>query len=113
MMVEKQTVLRTDSVRVKLSPDMLKRVEQLAVDYCMPVATLCAFAVAEWVRGQDRQASLSRMAALDMSKRALAMFDMSDERMEKVFGSSFERAFKEFALAPGALDREPAGEAGK
>lgn len=112
-MVEKQTVLRTDSVRVKLSSDMLRRVEQLAVDYCMPVATLCAFAVAEWVRGQDRQASLSRMAALDMSKRALAMFDMSDERMEKVFGSMFERVVKELALSPGALDREPADEAGK
>lgn len=108
-MVEKQTVLRTDSVRVKLSPDMLKRVEQLAVDYCMPVATLCAFAVAEWVRGQDRQASLSRMAALDMSKRALAMFDMSDERMEKVFGPMIAQIAQQMT----SVDHEPPEEGGQ
>ncbi len=109
-MVEKQTVLRTDSVRVKLSSDMLKRVEQLAVDYCMPTATLCAFAVAEWVRGQDRQVSLSRMAALDMSKRALSMFDMSDERMEKVFGPMIAQLVQEGMTT---VDHEPPAEGGQ
>ena len=108
-MIEKQTVLRTDSVRVKLSPDMLKRVEQLAVDYCMPTATLCAFAVAEWVRGQDRQSSLSRMAALDMSKRALAMFDFSDEKLEKVLGPMIAQIAQQMTL----VDHEPPAQGGQ
>ena len=107
-MVEKQTVLRTDSVRVKLSSDMLKRVEQLAVDYCMPTATLCAFAVAEWVRGQDRQVSLSRMAALDMSKRALSMFNFSDEKLEKIFGPMIAQIAQQFVT----VDHEPPSEGG-
>jgi predicted transcriptional regulator len=100
-----QTVLRTDSVRVKLAPDMLERVEKLASDYGMPTATLCAFAVAEWVRTQERQHALARMAVLDASRRLGAEFDMSDERLEKVLGPALTAAMS--AILP-SLDRETA-----
>lgn len=45
--------LRTDSVRVKLAPAMLDRVEKLAIDFGMPTATLCAFAVAQFVQTEE------------------------------------------------------------
>lgn len=41
---------RTDSIRVRLSPDMMEKFETLSVDYGMPMATLGAFAIANFVR---------------------------------------------------------------
>jgi hypothetical protein len=63
------TVRRTDSVRVKLAPDMLDRVEKLANLYGMPTATLCAFAVAEWISGKENALQLSRMAVMDIGRK--------------------------------------------
>jgi predicted transcriptional regulator len=44
---------RTDSIRVRLSPDMLDRFAGLAKGYGMPPATLCAFAVAQFVQAEE------------------------------------------------------------
>jgi hypothetical protein len=63
------TVRRTDSVRVKLSPDMLERVERMANNYGMPTATLCAFAVAEWVGQKENGIAMSRMAVMDIGRK--------------------------------------------
>ena len=67
-----QTVARTDSVRLKLSPDMLSRLEKYAQNYGMPLSTLGAFALAEWVNRQDQTASMVRMGVLEAMRSGVA-----------------------------------------
>ena len=63
------TTRRTDNVRVKLAPDMMERLERMAGNYGMPTATLCAFAIAEWVTGKENNLAMSRMAVMDMGRK--------------------------------------------
>lgn len=104
-----QTVLRTDSVRVKLAPEMLARVEKLADDFGMPTATLCAFAVASWVRTTEQQAQLARMAVLDASRRVGDNLQMSDDQMEKIFGPMVAQIAQQLST----VDCEPTNKVGK
>lgn len=60
-------VRRTDSVRIKLSPEMLARVEVQAKGFSMPVATVCAFAVAEWVQNRERGMAMAQSAVTNMT----------------------------------------------
>lgn len=68
-MAEKESVRRTGDCRIKLSPDMLKRLEMTADMYGMPSATLAAFALAEWLNQKEHQLSLSRMAVMDIGRK--------------------------------------------
>ena len=83
---------RTDSIRVRLSPDMMERFENLASRYGMPPATLCAFAVARFVQTEETNAQLTRMAVLDASRKSAdnvnAVF--SEENIEKALGPVFK-----------------------
>lgn len=63
------TTRRTDNVRVKLAPDMMERVERMACNYGMPTATLCAFAIAEWVAGKENNLALARMSVMDIGRK--------------------------------------------
>lgn len=63
------TTRRTDNVRVKLAPDMMERLERMASNYGMPTATLCAFAIAEWVAGKENSLALGRMAVMDIGRK--------------------------------------------
>jgi hypothetical protein len=74
-------------VRVKLSPEMLDRVEKMAADYGMPSATFCAFAVGDFVRRSEQQAQLGRMAVMDAARRSGDAMDISDERLERIFSA--------------------------
>lgn len=49
-----QTTKRTDSVRVRLSPEMMKRLERIANELGMPVSTMAALAVGHYVTEQER-----------------------------------------------------------
>lgn len=104
--MEDQAIRRTDSIRVKLAPNMLERVEALAGNFGMPTATLCAFAVASWVRQQEQSASLARMAVMDTSKRIGDSMDFSDEKMEKIFGPLLAEVVKQQMLEQAAVDGE-------
>lgn len=77
---------RTDSIRVRLSPEMMERFENLAKRYGMPPATLCAFAVARFVQQEENNMQLTRMAVMDASRRAGDQFDLDDDKLEKLFG---------------------------
>lgn len=68
------TTRRTDNVRVKLSPDMMQRVDRMAASYGMPTATLCAFAIAEWVAGKENSLALGRMAVMDIGRKVGGQF---------------------------------------
>lgn len=59
-----QSVARTDSVRLKLSPDMVARLGRLAEAYGMPLSTLGALALGEWVVSKEANVRLAREAVL-------------------------------------------------
>lgn len=68
-MAEKEFVRRTGDCRIKLSPDMLHRLEKMADTYGMPSATLAAFAVAEWLNQKEAGLAMSRMAVMDIGRK--------------------------------------------
>lgn len=62
---------RTEDVRVRLSGDMMDRLKALSVSFGMPHSTLAAFAVADWVKRQENNAQLARMAVLDATRNGM------------------------------------------
>jgi predicted transcriptional regulator len=83
---------RTDSIRVRLAPEMMERFEHLASRYGMPPATLCAFAVARFVQQEETNAQLTRMAVLDASRKSGERLEevFSEDNMEKIMGPMFK-----------------------
>jgi len=63
--------IRTGNIRIKVSPAMLDKIQAQADAYCMPVATICAFAVADWVTRQENNLKLSRMAERRIALRTI------------------------------------------
>lgn len=68
-MEDREVTRRTGDCRIKLAPDMLARLEELARAYGFPVATMAAVAVAEWVNGKEQQARNQRMMLLDVGRQ--------------------------------------------
>lgn len=87
---------RTDSIRVRLAPEMMERLEALAVRYGMPPSTLGAFAVAQFVQNEESKVSMARMAVLDATRRAADDISgsMDDATLERVFGPMVEAMAK-------------------
>lgn len=79
---------RTGSIRVRLSPEMMDRFESLSKSYGMPPATLCAFAVAQFVQTEENKTRLTRMAVLNASRHHNESVDsfLTDENMQRIFG---------------------------
>lgn len=69
-MAAKEFVRRTGDCRIKLSPDMMLRLEKMADTYGMPSATLAAFALAEWLNQKESGLAMSRMAVMDIARKA-------------------------------------------
>lgn len=106
--MEDRNVIRTGSIRIKVAPEMLERIEVQAKAFCMPVATVCAFAVADWVTRQENNLKLSRMAVLNASRQTVEQMGlgMTDERMERLFGPMLAEMGKAMAQLPVPLDPE-------
>lgn len=68
---------RTDSVRIKLAPGMVERLERLSIDYGMPVSTMGAFAIAHWVNQQE-QNRVNAVNAIEQIAR------MTGEKIDRV-----------------------------
>jgi hypothetical protein len=47
-------IKRSDTLRVKVSPDMAERITRLSVILSLPPSTLAALAVGTWVANQER-----------------------------------------------------------
>jgi len=47
-------IKRSDTLRIKVSPDMNERITRLSVLLAMPPSTLAALAVGTWVTNQER-----------------------------------------------------------
>ena len=87
---------RTDSIRVRLAPEMMERLEALAARYGMPPSTLGAFAVAQFVQNEENKVSMARMAVLDATRRLSdePFGSMDEATMERVFGPMLEALAK-------------------
>ncbi len=102
---EKST--RTDSMRVRIAPEMMERFEKIALRYGFPPSTLAAFAISKFVQSEENTLQFSRMAIMDATrKQATQTADMfNDDAMERVFGPLLENIMKEQLLqnmTPGA-----------
>lgn len=60
-----QTSKRTDSVRVRLSPEMMARLEVVSTQLGMPPSTVAAMAVGTFVIEQERTIILDRVLTED------------------------------------------------
>lgn len=78
---------RTDSIRLKLSPDMVARLEKLAVAHGMPVSTVAAFGLSDWICKQEQSVSLSRMAAMEIARQSVGMMGDMEKQLEKALPS--------------------------
>jgi hypothetical protein len=105
-MEDKSSLIRSGSVRIKVAPDMLTRIEAQAKALCMPVSTVCAFAVGDWVRRQETNEKLARMAVVSASRQSAQELGLTDERMERLFGPMIAEMGKAMAQLPGSIDPE-------
>lgn len=63
-----QTVVRTDSVRLKLSADMVARLDRIALAHGMPASTVAAYGLASWINQQEANAQLAHQAAMEIAR---------------------------------------------
>lgn len=75
---------RTESMRLKLAPDLLKRLESFSADFGMPTSTLAAFAVADWVNRQEMNRKMTKLAVLEATRQG----------MKQIEGVELENALK-------------------
>ena len=89
--------IRTGNIRIKVSPEMLDRIEFQARALCMPVATVCAFAVGDWVQRQENNLKLTRMAVMEASRRSLDDLGLTDDKLQALFGPMLTEIAKQQA----------------
>ena len=89
--------IRTGNIRIKVSPEMLDRIELQARALCMPVATVCAFAVGDWVQRQENNLKLTRMAVMQASRRSLDELGLTDDKLQALFGPMITEIAKQQA----------------
>ena len=66
---------RTDSIRVRLSADLMERFEAIASRYGIAPATLATFAIAQFVHREDYKMRVVDMAVSGMSQLWSELFD--------------------------------------
>lgn len=59
---------RIADLRVKLAPVKLEMLERFADMYGMPVATLAAFAIVEWMNGKEQQLKMNKLAVISATQ---------------------------------------------
>lgn len=106
------TTRRTDSVRVKLAPEMLVRLETQAKAFGMPVATVCAFAVADWIQRKENEKAMTRLAVLEATRQSGEMLNMTEEQMDRIFTPMLVELAKHQALTQENLPLEHEGPQG-
>ena len=78
-------VTRDETLRIKVAPDILRRLEALAVRFGLPSSTLAAYAVAQWLAQQEQGANMVEAVAREIGGNA---GDMLEKLLELV---EFER----------------------
>lgn len=67
---------RTESIRLRLAPDLMSRFDALSQRYGMTPSTMAAFVVGQWVKAQEDQARMSQIALMDIARKMAV--DVSD-----------------------------------
>lgn len=68
---------RSESIRVRLAPDLMQRFEHQAARLGMTPATLAAYVLGSWVKSQEDQFRLQSMAIMDAARKMLPQVDES------------------------------------
>lgn len=69
-MTIKVRVTRDDVLRIKVAPDILARLETLAVRFGLPPSTLAAYALAQWLAQQEQGANIAEAVAKEIGGQA-------------------------------------------
>lgn len=107
---------RTESMRLKLAPDMLSRLESFSADFGMPTSTLAAFAVADWVNRQEMNRRMTKLAVVEATRRSIEQF--SGAALEKALTTALPAVAVALAEAGHSTDHlaaveRPAEQAGE
>lgn len=70
--MEKQSSNRTESIRIRLSPELMERYEHQASRLGMTPSTLGAFIVGAWVKTQEDQLRMQSVAVMDAARKMLS-----------------------------------------
>ena len=63
-------VTRDETLRIKVAPDVLRRLEHLALRFGLPSSTLAAYAVAQWLSQQEQGANVAQAVAKEIGGHA-------------------------------------------
>jgi len=63
-------VTRDETLRIKVAPDILRRLEALALRFGLPSSTLAAYAVAQWLSQQEQGANVAQAVAKEIGGHA-------------------------------------------
>ena len=74
-------VTRDETLRIKVAPDIVRRLEALATRFGLPSSTLAAYAVAQWLAQQEQGANIAEAVAKEIGGHA---GDVIRQRIEMV-----------------------------
>lgn len=63
-------VTRDETLRIKVAPDIVRRLEQLALRFGLPSSTLAAYAVAQWLAQQEQGVVVAQAVAKEIGGNA-------------------------------------------
>lgn len=97
---------RTDSIRVRLSADLMERFEVIATRYGIAPSTLATFAIAQFVHQEDYKMRVVDMAVSGMSELFGELF--TGDTIERIVQPVLQNFLKtELASASSAGPAEP------
>lgn len=83
-MTEEKDNRRSESIRVRLAPSMMSRVEVLAETYGMPVSSLASFAIARFVKQEELSMKVSQAAVMASADKFFEKLSVSSEDMQSL-----------------------------
>ena len=75
-------VTRDEVLRIKVAPDILRRLEALALRFGLPSSTLAAYAIAQWLAQQEQGANMVEAVAREIGGNAGEMLEKLLELVE-------------------------------
>lgn len=105
--MEKITSNRSESVRVRLSPEMMIRYEHQASRVGMTPATLAAFIIGAWVKSQEDQLRMQSVAVMDAARKMLPQVD--DQQLEALTAGMLEGMAPVLASLAGTTNGQEGG----
>ena len=63
-------VTRDEVLRIKVAPDILRRLEALALRFGLPSSTLAAYAVAQWLAQQEQGSKIAEAVGKEIGGQA-------------------------------------------